>query len=659
MGAFDDLPTVKKPTKGAESATKRTETPTGGAFDDLPVVRKPKAGNANNSGLANLITGKQPKGGMFGRLARNQQGESIFPGSATIGDFIDAAGHHVANLPHGVAQLAEEATLLPTSGVNLLPRAAQDYVRKVVNQDTAAMRQRERNYQTQVPTNAGSLAGATVGEVLPWTVGAPEKLATYLTERIAPRGASLLRRIGAGAATGSVIGATQPVTGTGDYVTQKAEQVGLGMGTAGALPIAAKVGGGALRTIGSLVEPIVLPVRVAARRLASAYGIEPGTPEAMETLSALRNAPEYVPGEIVSTGRAIGTPRALQGEKALRNMPEVRPAFEDAQAVTDAARMDVLRQQAGTPEDVTAAVTARRKAAEPYLKTLEQSRVDAAPVLAALDRLQASAKSITPTVKKAAASIRAELESRLQNGTIGGDELDALRQNLRSFLADHSSTGAVGTKEEAALEPIASQIIRTLDRGVPGYRDYLAAYRANSVPINTMEPLQELLAARGVGGLNSSNEATIGTLNQLNTFLSKAGRRRYGLSPEAQEALSGVQKSLQRDTLSSALRSPGSDTQANQAAAQWLTNKLTSIGQGGNKSLAAAVVGQYIRTLAETVNNRILEHVGKGAADSRVAADMIETFLAQHPREAPALLQQYPQWAALLGAPERQALESP
>src|SRR3546814_15149313 len=72
-------------------------------------------------------------------------------------------------------------------------------------------------------------------------------------------------------------------------------------------------------------------------------------------------------------------------------------------------------------------------------------------------------------------------------GKVPAYALDDIRQNINGMLAKHAPNGAVGSQEGAKYGPVAAQITRTLDRSIQGYRDYLAAYRGNSVPINNME----------------------------------------------------------------------------------------------------------------------------------------------------------------------------
>jgi hypothetical protein len=249
--------------------------------------------------------------------------------------------------------------------------------------------------------------------------------------------------------------------------------------------------------------------------------------------------------------------------------------------------------------------------------------------------------------------------------------LDDIRQNIGSMLAQHAPNGVVGTQESALYGPVASKIVSTLDRSIPGYRDYLSAYRAGSVPINTMQASQRILAPADTGGLNSAGDSVL-TLARLNSGLNKADKSRYGLSPNARQDMEGVRQSLQRGSISNSISTPGSDTAYNLAADGWLAQQLygpTMQGPTGKTRGLAALIGAvagshagvpggefagglgglYINKAAEAINARIAQRVGKGAADSQEAARMIKQFMAtQSPESGSKLLQRYPQWAALL-----------
>jgi hypothetical protein len=117
------------------------------------------------------------------------------------------------------------------------------------------------------------------------------------------------------------------------------------------------------------------------------------------------------------------------------------------------------------------------------------------------------AKSANAAVRSAAKEHLSILKANADlEGRVPAYALDDIRQNVGGMLAKHAPQGLVGNAETAKYAPVSAKIIRTLEREIPGYRDYLAAYRSNSAPINTMEAARRVLAPAEQRGLNSAGD---------------------------------------------------------------------------------------------------------------------------------------------------------
>lgn len=351
------------------------------------------------------------------------------------------------------------------------------------------------------------------------------------------------------------------------------------------------------------------------------------------------------------------------------------------QAESNAARLDSLRTLGGTDDELAAAVKARREAAKQFrqegLPEEGSALVDSSAIVGQLKKLQMSADA---AIRGAAKEHLALISKQSKDGKTPAFLLDDIRENIGGMLAKHAPQGVVGDKTAAKYGPISTQIIREVDRAVPGYRDYLAAYRANSAPINTMEAARGLLQPVESGALDATGSGVL-TLPRLNAGLNKIDKSRYGMTPEARSQVEGLRKSLQRESISSSVRQPGSDTAYNLNSEGWLAGQLFGPNmQGpsgkalGASSLLGAAVGSKLggplgaalgsglplalKSAADKVNQRIVTRVGEAAADPKVAAQMIREFLRQNPGSESALIAEYPQWAALLGAPQRSLLEN-
>lgn len=172
-----------------------------------------------------------------------------------------AAMHHAQNIPVGLGQLAAHGISAVTgnpSAANAADQFAQD---------------REATYQNGIPTNIGSVAGATVGEIAPWMAGVGELKAAGLI----PKATSLGGKALTGALEGGAIGAVQPVTDpNASYASQKALQAGGGALTGGAIPAAGAIPRAMIGTASPEVQALA--------QKAAQYGIDLNAPQVSKSV---------------------------------------------------------------------------------------------------------------------------------------------------------------------------------------------------------------------------------------------------------------------------------------------------------------------------------------------------------------------------------------
>lgn len=475
--------------------------------------------------------------------------------SSPLSDFGSALVHNVMKPLHGAAQFVENGV---AKGASLLPD--NPVSRAIINTaagDNAAQQQWERQYQQSTPDNPASYAGATVGTIAPLALtGVTRGLQTAgdaiasLLPKAAP---AVLPKIVSGAVQGGVLAASNPVDSSDDYWSTKGQQVGTGMTIGGVIPAA----GAAVSGLWNSVAPIVNPssvVRAGLQRW--------GVPGAI-------NAPEMVPGSLPTTAQAVANPEIVAAEKALAGNPAYKPLFDARSNANNDARWSVINGLAQTPQALSAAVDARKAEVAPLVDKLLTNGAPV-PVQPILDQLGALAKSplgLRPAVGSAAAEMAEQIAKNSTadaagNVTIGPAHLDSVRQNVKDFLAKHSPNGIVGTQQQAAFEPVRSSIVDAIDRANPGYRDYLAKYAQLSQPINTMEAGQSIVDNLGNRAPNAAGAPQL-TLTGLSGQVKRALDTPYGIAPEAESALKGVQTDLQRASISNSLRVPGSDTSYN------------------------------------------------------------------------------------------------
>jgi len=367
--------------------------------------------------------------------------------------------------------------------------------------------------------------------------------------------------------------------------------------------------------------------------------------------AALRNAQEFVPGSKPTTAQVVANPDIVAAEKTLSNNPAFKGQFAERGIQNNAARLSQLESLAGTPKQLEDAVKARAAAAAAWTdpvsgKLAAGAPVDAGPIIKQLTALKASPLGVRPTIGGAADDMIATIKSRAQIDpntgamTVSPGILDAVRQNVKDYLAKHAPNGVVGTQQGAAFEPVRNSIVDAVEGANPGYRDYLANYAKNSAPINTMEGVRSILDNVGNRGANASGAPQL-SLNGFNAQLKKTLDRQYGVSPNAEAALNGIQSDLQRETISNSIRQPGSDTTYNLQAPGWLAGQLYGKEFGGSSGLAnvaggllglstggpMGAVGGYTasKALASLGAKRVNGLLSDAMLDPLKAADLIES----------------------------------
>ena len=270
----------------------------------------------------------------------------------------------------------------------------------------------------------------------------------------------------------------------------------------------------------------------------------------------------------------------VQLTQGIRNTAGGAAAFAERDAQNNAARLAHLQQFTRTPEEMQAMVAARRQLARDSMGYVDSNGaqipgqftnpVDPTPILDQITRLKQSSFGTDPVIARSLASMEQQIGQAADHTEQGGvlvrpDLLDGIRQNLRGIISDNASNGVVSSKQTAGLQPLASAISDSIETSNPGYRNYLADYAQQSVPINTGEAANGLLSsATGVlnkGAGNASGDTQL-TLPAVTSALNSVGKLEHGVSPEFQSALGNVHQDLQNVSVSNAkFGSTGSPTE--------------------------------------------------------------------------------------------------
>ncbi|MFC0168402.1 hypothetical protein ACFFKC_09940 [Pseudoduganella danionis] len=638
------LQQIKSQLQPAPPANKRTPaaTPASSGDTDLDQLR------AIRAQVRLPDAQKAPAPGLMATTASRG-----FLGNAA--DAVTAAAHHVGNAAHGAAQFIENGI---GAGVHwAAPGTGVDrYLQKTIASDNAYLRNREASYQAKTPDSLGAYTGAAIGEVAPWiaggaarAVGAVGDVGAAAVSKLGklwePLGGGLSQAAGRGVTQGAVIGGISPVSDGGDYWKQKGAQAGTGAAIGGGAPLAGKLAVGLMNQTKGLVAPWTNPESLVGPLLEKVSGLPPA-----QLADALNNYKTIVPGSVPTTAQILKTPSAVLTEKTFANTGAGKVAMAERQAANNAARLNLLQQHAGDPADLQAAIAHRSTEAAPFLDTLKAAPpVDASPILNHLDSITKSNLGTDPVIRGAVADARNLLSNHSTAGQNGEaltspDILDGIRQNMRGYLAKYASNGAVSSRQEAALGPLKNTIVDTIDTGVPGYRDYLASYAENSVPINTMEQLQKFATALDSRASDSTGNSLL-SLTHARQLAAQLDRSKTGISPEASAAVDSILADLQRESVSNSVRAgSGSDTALNLQAPSWLSGQIYGNSFGGTPGPVARGIGAGIGWLAGQTVDQGLAGAGAGA----MAASKISQFGSSKVNEALARALMDPEEAAAI-----------
>jgi hypothetical protein len=569
------------------------------------------------------------------------------------GDFLSAGIHHLAKPIYGASQLLDHGI---SGALNLLPDnpLSRWYAEGTKSADQG-IANNESGYQADTPNSTGAYMGATAGTVAPLLVGgvsgglqaagdaAAARAAPYLPRVIAP----IASKVISGATQGAIVGATQPVTTAPQPMTladlvapappepsfwdQKADQVGWGAATGGAVPLVTAPIGAAWNAgkSAAINSPFLNPKPYAAAQVAAQLGAD-----APAVASDLANAPSYVPGSVPTSAQAGADPRLVMMEKALATAnPKFQVQLQNRNINNNAARWDVVNGVAQTPQALQDAIAQRAAVTGPMrdFSVTNGNPVPVDGVQSAISSVANGPLGVRPTIGGATSGMQDAvgamttttpantLTNTPATSTAHPAMLDALRQNANDYLSKYSPQGFVGTQEQAAVTPIKGAIVDAINDANPGhslpqggwgqglaqagptapsYRDYLSEFAKRSVPINTMEVGANLADALGGKSADASGTPLLTLGNYTGRLAAALQGSDYAIDPVAQAALDGVQSDLQRATISSSLRAGGgsSETAYNNKAGTTFLDALGADGDPGLGKMAAAGAAGLLAT---------------------------------------------------------------
>jgi hypothetical protein len=331
------------------------------------------------------------------------------------------------------------------------------------------------------------------------------------------------------------------------------------------------------------VRPFTNPEKYVGTQFAQTLG-----PDAAAVARNIRNAPEYVPGSLPTTAQVGQTPALVATEKSMANLsPEFKIAMANREADNNAARWQVLNDVGKTPEAIAAAQAAREAAASPLYDAAHANTANVGRGFINFARrpaVQQAMQHADQLARNEGVSIKWPTPD---DRAIDGKALDYTARALGDMIDSAKRSG--NNQQARALTEAQSYLKNWTEQYVPGVREAAQVYAQHSAPINTMEVGQQIANTLGTRAMNANGLPQI-QLAPYRTALTQALKAQsHGVEEDALKSLQGVGQDLQRATVSSGLRSPGSDTAYNVSANGWLAKQLYGEDFGGAGTAARSV----------------------------------------------------------------------
>jgi hypothetical protein len=364
--------------------------------------------------------------------------------------------------------------------------------------------------------------------------------------------------------------------------------------------------------------------------------------EMAEAQQALRNGPARFWSDNLAAGNAEG--RFDRAGQHLREAANAKPLPMPEFKMLDEARRIMGQVHRGSKDALTgenelAALAPKsaygKRALTQAQGILNQGMVDPSRIIGSLQKL---ALSGNPTISSAAEKQLAVIAKNQVDSTgwVHAGVLDDLRQNVSKVITDQF--GKVDKVAAAKFAPIQGQIVRTVERAIPGYRDSLAAYRAAKQPINDMEAGRQLLGAIDSGGRDvASNQAV--RLSDLKSLLGKDARRQFPMSPQARTRLATIMDELQQRSISdNKISASGSNTAADMSDAMrgkllrlLFSGGATALG-GAVGHLPGAAIGAGLAEGAQLLGRDVNTRMGAMATNAPAAESYLRAYLLSQQR---------------------------
>lgn len=609
------------------------------------LIQADKAGNVEDAtALANEI-----------RSMRAQPATK--PETSFLKDAASFAGNTLAGLGRGAGSIG--ATLLTPydkmagntkSWGNPERRNAMDVGLSDMGADTSSLAYQGGKIAGEIAGTAG--AGGGIARVL----GASPKIAAAapnLLKAIASNGMTAgTAGIGTRIAGGAIAGA-----GSGALINPEEDAL-KGAVVGGAFPALVKVAGAAGNIAGSLVKPFTIGGQ-------NKLAMNTFNEFASNSENALKNiaaAKQYVAGSEPTTAMAAGDNGIAALSRALQNAnPQYASELAARQTAQNQARTVALEGIAGNTGKISTAEKARDMLTEPMRDSVLKAagKMPTDEILSKIGSLIDSPNNAGSLSQEALKKFQNSIASASKDGVIDSRALYEIRKDINTVL-NGKLQGDAGNLRYASGQlknvkgiiddaiDLYSRKVKTSDlssasrdvalpsSNVGAYlgdmgnkaprttwKDYLNTYAKESIPINQMEKLEQIMKSIQTGTVDSSGGLIISGAKLNNILKNEGSDLAKSLSPKQLEILRNVSADLNASQISATTgRAVGSNTLQNIAQNNVLNN---TFGKSlGGSTTATSTLNAVLKYPYAEANKQIQEKLANMMLDPKYAAKIAQ-----------------------------------
>lgn len=548
-----------------------------------------------------------------GLMGSQRNLSSLVTGKSAPNSVLGSAGEWLVNdADQGRARLAEENA----------PYKAANPITNVVGEVGG-------NIVATLPVGAGLGAvakgvGATrLGTALATggaTTGAP------VAAGLLPGTTNMLLRMGGGAGTGAV---------SAGLIDPDSMQAGAVVG--GMLPPVLAGAGAIAKGAGAALRPFTAggQDRIAGNALRE-FATDPAAARA-----ALASAREMVPGSAPIAATAAGDNGLAALSRSMQSAsPEYASSLAARQTAQNQARTAAMEGISGNTGKIDLAKQARNAVTAPMREEALNAagKVPAQGILQQIDNLIADPNNAGQLSQQALNQFKSRIAANAKDGTVDARALYAIRKDINDVLggklqgeagnlryAASQLTGVKGFIDDAidqASRSLPANAIGPTSRGAPNWKGYLQKYADESIPINQMEKLEDILRSIQTSSVDSQGSAIISAAKLNNVLKNKGSELAKDLSPAQLQVLRNIQADLNAGQIANNVgRAVGSNTWQNLSQNQLLQEVMGR--KLGGSTAAGATLGRVLQIPYGTANRQIQERLGNALLNPQEAARLL------------------------------------